>query len=68
MLIIKNYGKEKTRMAFIEKLKTSIQEKRAAERMAAKLEQQSALLDYVAIMTDVELPVEESEGTAYEPQ
>jgi len=56
-------------MALIEKLKTSIQEKRAAERMAAQLAQQQALLDYVAIMADVELPVdEESEVANYGAQ
>lgn len=49
---------------FIERLKTSIQEKRAAERMAAQLDKQAALLDYVAIMADVELPVEEESEVA----
>lgn len=47
---------------FIQKLKRSIAEQRAEERTKAEVEKQGALLEYVAIMADVELPEEESEG------
>lgn len=43
------------------KLKKSISEARAQEHMAAKVEKQEALLEYVAIMADIELPSEEAE-------
>lgn len=47
---------------------TSIKEKRNDEVMAAKVAQQEALIAYMAVMTDVELPTdeEESEGGIYE--
>ncbi len=50
---------------FIKKLKRSIEEQRAEERTKAEVEKQGALLEYVAIMADVELPTEESEGANY---
>lgn len=50
-------------MLLIVKTKTGIAEKRAAERTAAEVERQGALLDYVAMMADVELPTDtESEA------
>lgn len=42
------------------KLKTSVWEARQRENMAADLEKQKALMGYVAMMADVELP--ENEG------
>lgn len=42
----------------LKKKKTSIQEARKLENMAAKVERQEALLAYVAIMADVDLPEE----------
>ena len=44
-----------------EKSMLSINETRAQERMRAMVEKQAALLEYVAIMSDVELP-ENAEG------
>ena len=43
------------------KLKKSISEARAQEHMAVKVEKQEALLEYVAIMADIEIPSEETE-------
>lgn len=43
------------------KLETSIPEQRENEQLRAQVEEQEALLEYVMIMTDVEIP-EESEG------
>lgn len=53
-------------MVFVEKIKASIAEKRAAERTAAEIEKQGALLDYVAMMADVELPTDMESGAEYE--
>lgn len=51
------------KVLLIVKTKTGIAEKRAAERTAAEVERQGALLDYVAMMADVELPTDaESEA------
>lgn len=50
---------------FIQKLKRSIAEQRAQERTQAEVEKNGALLEYVAIMADIELPTE-SEGTEHE--
>lgn len=38
---------------------------REKERMRAQIAKQEALLDYVAIMTGVDIPVEESEAEQY---
>lgn len=43
-------------------MKTSIAESRKAEAMAADLEKQAATTAYVAMMADVDIPVEEGEG------
>lgn len=45
-----------------EKSMLSINETRAQERMRAMVEKQAALLEYVAIMSDVELPENAEEG------
>ena len=44
------------------KLTSTIEEARKQENNAAKIEQQAALIEYVAIMADIELPTAESEG------
>lgn len=38
------------------KLTGTVEENRRKERMAAEVERQGALIEYVAIMADVELP------------
>ena len=48
------------------KIKSSISEERKNERMAAELEKQKALLEYVAIMADVELPDEEEQNGTHQ--
>ena len=56
-------------MVFFKKLRTTIQEARQQEQVAADIAKQAALLEYVAIMADVELPDasdEESEGLSHE--
>lgn len=55
-------------MVLFQKLKQSISEQRKAERTNAAVEKQAALLEYVAIMADVELPEDnaESEAVQYE--
>nr|DAJ90900.1 MAG TPA: hypothetical protein [Caudoviricetes sp.] len=47
------------------KVKTSIQEERKQEALAADLEKQKALTEYVAMMADVDLPTEEKETEDY---
>lgn len=42
------------------KLQSTIQEQREKERLIATVHKQEALLEYVALMTDVELPCEET--------
>lgn len=59
---IKIYGGKK--MEF-KKVKTSIQEERKQEALAADLEKQKALTEYVAMMADVDLPTEEKETEDY---
>ena len=49
-------------MIKIKKLRNSINEERQHEHTAAELEKQKALLEYVAIMADVELPDEEEQN------
>lgn len=39
-----------------EKLKTSIKEQRENERLKAIVQEQAALLEYVATMADIDLP------------
>lgn len=39
-----------------EKLKTSIKEQRDNERLKATVQEQTALLEYVAAMADIDLP------------
>lgn len=45
-----------------EKLKTSVKEQRENERLKATVQEQAALLEYVATMADIDLP------TLAEPQ
>lgn len=50
---------------FISKIKNNnIRDKREKERQAEQIEKQSALLEYVAMMTDVELPEVDEEVDA----
>lgn len=52
-------------------IKTSVYEEREKENMRATIAEQAAIIDYIALMTDVELPtqdtgMEESEVQQYE--
>ena len=52
-------------------IKTSIYEEREKENMRATIAEQAAIIDYIALMTDVELPtqdtgMEESEVQQYD--
>jgi len=49
-------------MALFRKMKQEIREQRKTERINATVEKQAALLEYVAIMTDVELPEDNTES------
>lgn len=40
----------------LKKLKTSIEEEREKERLKATVQEQAALLEYVAAMANIELP------------
>ncbi len=42
-----------------EKLKMPIREKRKMEQLEAQIAEQKATSDYIAIMADVEIPIEE---------
>lgn len=44
----------------------SVKEQRDREDMQAKIEKQQAILEYVAAMADIDLPVEASEDTHIE--
>lgn len=48
-------------MALVKKLKESIAEARERENLKAKVAKQEALLEYVAIMTDVDIDEEGEE-------
>lgn len=48
-----------------EKLKTSIKEQRENERLKATVQEQAALLEYVATMADIDLPTLEAEDTEH---
>lgn len=45
----------------IKKMKISIEDKREEERTKAEVEKQGALLEYIAIMSNVDLPEESEE-------
>ncbi len=47
-------------MGIVEKVKDPY-EKRELERLSAELAKQAALTDYIAMMADVEIPMEEAE-------
>ena len=52
-------------------IKTSVYEEREKENMRAAIAEQAAIIDYIALMTDVELPtqdagMEESEVQQYD--
>lgn len=52
-------------------IKTSVYEEREKENMRATIAEQTAIIDYIALMTDVELPtqdtgMEESEVQQYD--
>lgn len=49
----------------LKKMKMDVRESRLRENMAADLERQKALTEYVAMMADVELPTEEEEAEDY---
>lgn len=48
------------------KMKMDVRESRQRENMAADLEKQKALTEYVAMMADVDLPTETQEDDSYE--
>lgn len=48
-----------------EKLKTSIKEQRENERLKATVQEQAALLEYVATMADIDLPTLAAEDTEH---
>lgn len=41
-------------------IKTSVYEEREKENMRATIEEQAAIIDYIALMTDVELPTQDA--------
>lgn len=47
----------------VQKLKRSIAEQRAEEQNRSEVEKQGALLEYLATMTDVDLPTEDTGST-----
>lgn len=47
---------ERGEIMIFEKLKTSVKEQRENERLKATVQEQAALLEYVATMADVDLP------------
>lgn len=60
---------ERGEIMIFEKLKTSIKEQRENERLKATVQEQAALLEYVATMADIDLPtlaVEDTEHTESE--
>lgn len=48
-----------------EKLKTSVKEQRENERLKATVQEQAALLEYVATMADIDLPTLAAEDTEH---
>lgn len=48
------------------KMTGSISEQRELEQLRADVAEQAAVIDYLAIMTDVEIPTEETEVMHYE--
>lgn len=52
-------------ITFHQKLNMSIAEQRELERAAAEVDKLKALIEYLAIMADIEIPVEEEEDRAY---
>lgn len=48
-----------------EKLKTSVKEQRENERLKATVQEQAALLEYVATMADIDLPTLVAEDTEH---
>lgn len=48
-----------------EKLKISIKEQRENEHLKATVQEQAALLEYVATMADIDLPTLAAEDTEY---
>lgn len=53
---------------FFNRLNETIEIKRERDRLAAELEQSKANLDYVCMMTGVEIPVVESEVENHEQE
>lgn len=56
---------ERGETMIFEKLKTSIKEQRENERLKATVQEQTALLEYVATMADIDLPTLAAEDTEY---
>lgn len=49
-------------MFAFKRMKTDVVTERQFEQMAATIQQQQATIDYLAMMTDVDLPEDEKEG------
>jgi hypothetical protein len=61
---MKAYGRKKMQ---IKRINTSVMEAREQELLRSDLQRQSAMMEYIALMADVELPDDaEREGTEYE--
>lgn len=44
-------------------IRTSVYEEREKENMRATIAEQAAIIDYIAVMSDIELPTTESNNT-----
>ena len=61
---MKAYGRKKMQ---IKRINTSVMEAREQELLRSDLQRQSAMMEYIALMADVELPDDaEREGNEYE--
>jgi|O1105metagenome_2_1110794.scaffolds.fasta_scaffold18048_2 hypothetical protein len=49
-------------------IKTSVYEEREKENMRATIAEQAAIIDYIALMTDVELPTQDTDMEESEVQ
>lgn len=43
-------------------IRTSVYEEREKENMRATIAEQAAIIDYIAVMADIEIPAEQVEG------
>lgn len=45
------------------RIRTSVYEEREKENMRATIAKQAAIIDYIAVMSDIDLPATESDNT-----